>query len=322
MRHAKITYDPEHDFYEILEVESNADADALQRAFRKRAKELHPDVNQERAEWAKEQFQWLNEAYSVLSEPASRHIYNNLRWPHQKFPASPTPQWQAPESVAQPAPAPAAQPARRPYRPPTPTYNMPIYEKPRQNGLWRAMADLFNSPYRYILIAVALVAVVNMAWIIYGVVSASNERKPDAERVVRLSPTRITNVIPTTTLVPTVTGSGLQQLQNDCGPHIEIKSPDYGAVISDEDFPLAIIGRISDPAMFTFEIEAIPRDSLSVPLMLRPRLDTAESPIQESALAWLDALARSGNGIYDIKITLFDAEGLVLNTCFTVVRKT
>jgi curved DNA-binding protein len=62
------------DFYEILGVGRNATQDEIQRAYRKLAREYHPDVNADPA--AEEKFKDVSEAYSVLSDPATRRRYD------------------------------------------------------------------------------------------------------------------------------------------------------------------------------------------------------------------------------------------------------
>ncbi len=62
------------DFYEILGVKQNATQDEIQRAYRKLARENHPDINSDPA--AEERFKNVSEAYSVLSDPAIRRRYD------------------------------------------------------------------------------------------------------------------------------------------------------------------------------------------------------------------------------------------------------
>lgn len=66
-------------YYQILEVSSDANYDQIRKAFRKLAKEIHPDVNKDIG--SKEKFQKLNEAHQTLSDPAKRRLYN-LRLRH------------------------------------------------------------------------------------------------------------------------------------------------------------------------------------------------------------------------------------------------
>ncbi len=62
------------DFYEVLGLSRDADQSEIQRAYRKRARTLHPDVNKEPS--AEEAFKELSEAYDVLSDPDQRNRYD------------------------------------------------------------------------------------------------------------------------------------------------------------------------------------------------------------------------------------------------------
>lgn len=62
------------DYYDILGVPRNASADDLKAAFRKLARQYHPDVNKEAG--AEEKFKEINEAYAVLSDPEKRAAYD------------------------------------------------------------------------------------------------------------------------------------------------------------------------------------------------------------------------------------------------------
>jgi DnaJ-class molecular chaperone len=63
------------DYYETLGVERNASATEVKRAFRRLARELHPDVNDHDPE-AEEKFKAAAEAYEVLSDPERRRTYD------------------------------------------------------------------------------------------------------------------------------------------------------------------------------------------------------------------------------------------------------
>ena len=69
------------DYYDVLGVSSNAHAEEIKKAYRRKALEYHPDRN--KAKDAEERFKEVNEAYEVLSNPKKKEAYD--RFGHQAF---------------------------------------------------------------------------------------------------------------------------------------------------------------------------------------------------------------------------------------------
>ena len=63
------------DYYEVLGVESNADAAEVKSAYRKKAMQYHPDRNPNDSS-AEAAFKEVNEAYEILKDPQKRSAYD------------------------------------------------------------------------------------------------------------------------------------------------------------------------------------------------------------------------------------------------------
>ncbi len=70
------------DYYDVLGVERGADAAAIKKAYRQKAKELHPDRNSDNPD-AEAQFKEANEAYEVLKDENKKAAYD--RYGHAAF---------------------------------------------------------------------------------------------------------------------------------------------------------------------------------------------------------------------------------------------
>lgn len=87
--------------YQVLEVAPNAAEDEIKKAYKRLARIYHPDLNPKRPRSAEDRFKRLQQAYDVLSDPNSRHLYDQE---HGFSPPRP------PQPEYQPQSPPASQP--------------------------------------------------------------------------------------------------------------------------------------------------------------------------------------------------------------------
>ncbi|MFD3454934.1 DnaJ C-terminal domain-containing protein [Streptomyces sp. NPDC058691] len=72
------------DYYQVLGVARDALPEEIQQAFRSQARKFHPDINKDPG--AEERFKELNEAYGVLSDPATRRRYDRFGEDFRRIP--------------------------------------------------------------------------------------------------------------------------------------------------------------------------------------------------------------------------------------------
>jgi molecular chaperone DnaJ len=77
IKQKRIKSEMSKNLYEILGIDRNATQDDIKKAYKKKARETHPDVG-----GSEEEFKLVNEAYSILSDPQKKNQYDNPRQQH------------------------------------------------------------------------------------------------------------------------------------------------------------------------------------------------------------------------------------------------
>ena len=82
------------DYYKVLGVEKNAEASDIQKAYRRLARQYHPDVNKDAG--AEDRFKEIGEAYEVLRDSEKREKYDQYgsAWKKAQTSGAPPPGWE------------------------------------------------------------------------------------------------------------------------------------------------------------------------------------------------------------------------------------
>lgn len=67
----------ERDYYEVLGLKKGASDDEIKKAFKKMARQYHPDLHPDDKE-CEEKFKEINKAYEILSDPEKRQKYDQF----------------------------------------------------------------------------------------------------------------------------------------------------------------------------------------------------------------------------------------------------
>jgi hypothetical protein len=338
----KITYDPARDYYLILGIDSNATPEEIRQAYRHSVRRVHPDLNQDRADWATEQIQLVNEAYDVLRHSARRKQYDRQRWlyvPTQPGRERPyrSPFNEPDYDFSRPWWDLVAGHAPRDYpfaAGPMPSQTTPLEQRQPfwmtvaawMNGhhlgslesAWLTLVGLGRSPYAGVLVVLAMALGINTAAIIY--VAGTSQRwagvnewlaaRSGAAEEVESTPTP-----PRLTLV--------------CDdPAVQIKIPFGGDVVGDT---FSIYGTVQHAAMWSYSIAVGfvgPTASvITIPetwmVVRQPPLNQSvpEPPI-EDALLTDEPVDLTGQpaGFYVIRLRATLRSGQELQLCDVLVR--
>ena len=91
-------------YWSLLGVPSGSDSQQIKKAFRREARRWHPDLNRN-SPIAEERFKWINEAYSVLTDPGRRMAWESAGRPafQIKEPNRPSPNASTPNASPSPS---------------------------------------------------------------------------------------------------------------------------------------------------------------------------------------------------------------------------
>lgn len=321
----RLTYNPQADYYQVLGVDTDADAEMLQRAYRSKAKEFHPDLNPEREEWAKSRFQVISEAYRVLLDKELRQDYNNLRWRFKTFSAGGSAfNWESgadPQSETAWTPPPRT---RQTYRSEASDEWLDNLGMGWLNNMQSGFAKRFGSPYRYILFIIATLVVLNIVFVVAGLAFTGGIQFRDD---IQVGAQFDVTPEPTSTLFNNVVGGTISasNFQATITPVTANCSANATFHIDDLTIVDTLRGTIDVSDMQTYEIVAFFLDTspTNPPVgeyIVRERDSTEllENPIiQQDLVSLSDTLVLKG--YYQITLNIYSPNRQIIEECVITI---
>lgn len=332
----KLHYDARRDYYAVLGVNPTASAEEIRRAYRQRAREVHPDRHPDRREWATRQFQLVTEAYGVLRQAGLRREYDRLRWPHAPHTAGPV-RVEPARSSARHAPEGGrtwweramAQSARQTASLQTaaPASGAPGWLRrlklARLEDAWPTLVGVWRTPYAGLLATLAVLLALNLGLVVYmALAPAESERLLDAVEDWLLEPGATEEAEPPP--APTATPDRLQHVCVE--PGVQILSPARFDAVGET---FSVYGTVQIPYLGHYQIELgymgrayNPQTAPAAWELVRPppTLGAPERPVKDELLAENISLRGRAAGYYAVRLRVTLRDGTVLAPCDIVVQ--
>lgn len=349
----QIVYEPDRDYYAILGIDARADDESIRQAYRRAVREVHPDLNPDRQDWATHELQRVNEAYDVLSDHTLRRDYDRVRWPHIPTQAARAGQRSSQDTFGkstydpnrpwweQVSPATAHESRvgvdassrsrtwrrRRAMQPSDPFWMvvsgwLKKRELTRLNTLWLGLVGLWRSPYAGILSVLGVVLAVDVALILFVLITPNSWGDVETWIMDQLDDSQP----PTLQISPTAVSDRLDFACND--PAMQITAPRMGDIVGST---FSIYGTIQHAESWSYSLAigfvGQVANSTTPPskwAMIRqpPSSQSIPEPaITDGLLTEIPvALENLPTGFYAIRLYVYLRNGETLRPCDIVVR--
>jgi len=331
MARKQARYDVYNDYYQLLGIPVDADAEQIQHAFRARAKAVHPDLNPDRAEWAKEQFQKLNEAQTLLMDDSLRTAYDQQRrryFPGDRYRARDD-WWNKPHPVT-PSKAESNSHAGQasgatedPFAASSPPFNMPPvrpYTPPRPIS-----RSFFSGPYRYVVVLVTAVLALNVGFMLYYAFVTRIAISVQETSVAQSFNTQaVPGLIEATIVAAPLPRRTPGALQPVCPPNVDVTltdPPNYREINTDE---FAIHGTAAGERFVSYMVEIISLDDLvrgELPARRYTLIHPVSYPVRDGLLGTA-TIKNMQEGRYLLRLNVLQTNPSETATCeILIIRK-